>query len=156
MVGTRRSKLRKAGGVARIDKAQNLFVVLHRGNLTLLTAQLTPQPGQKATQNESSVGLGKCRMKSASKGGCIAALGGISLFDMARRLFDVTQGPVVAGRVVIVPGDEAVLPHHDGGDVRLFLDDVLHGQAQLETGPHPGDVGHPTAKQLLREFSASF
>ena len=48
-----------------------------------------------------------------------------------------------------------MLAHHDRTDGRIFLNDLLHRQAQLEAGPHPRHVGHLAAEDFLGQLLAT-
>ena len=43
-----------------------------------------------------------------------------------------------------------MLAHHDGLKRWILSGNLLHGQPQFETGPHPGDIRHRAIEYFLR------
>ena len=81
----------------------------------------------------------------------VAALRLVLRLDIACGLFNHGERQFIAGLIIIVPRDEAVLTHHDGLDGRVLAGDILHGQAKFETRTHPLHIGHLAGENLLGE-----
>ena len=154
MVGAARAEFGEAGGVLRVHEAQDLGVVLHGADEAFLAGNLAAQPREDAGEDGAAPGLVEGLVLRAPEGGGVAALRGVLRLDVGGGLLDEVERERVAGLVVVVPRDEAVLAHHDGLDARVLLRDFLHGEAEFEARAHPRHVGHLAAEDFLGEFHA--
>ena len=155
MIGAAGAKFREAGGILGVDEAQDPFVVLHRADPPALLAHLSSEPGQNSRQPLVANFLRQALVLGATEGSRVASLGLILRFNEGRRLFDVFEGGEVALLVVLIPGDESVLSHHNGLGLGVFAADLLHRQSQFKTGAHPGDVIHGVPEDFPRQFHAA-
>ena len=139
----------EARGVLRVDETEDLLVVLDRADEALLLGDLAAEPRQDGREGRVTLlgleGLGE----GAAEDLGVAALGLVLRFDVGAGLLDHREGQFVAGLVVIGPGDEAVLAHHDGLDGGLLAGDVLHGEAEFEARAHPLHVRHLAGEDFL-------
>ena len=163
MVGAARAELGEAGGILGVHETQNLGVVLNRADEArvgrLATGVTDPgysptEPGQDGGEGRAALRLVEGLVLRAAEGRGVTALRGVFRLDVGGGLFDTVEGVGVAGLLVVVPGNEAVLAHHDGLHLRVFPDDLLHGEAELEARTHPRHVGHRAREYFLREFLA--
>ena len=154
MVGAARAEFGQTRRVLGIHEAQNLFIVLHRRDETLLLRNLAAQPRQNRGKNFQALFGCERLMPGTAKRLRVAALGLILRLDKLRRLLDERQRAQITFLVVVRPRDETVLAHHDAGGPGIFLHDLLHREAKLKAGPHPLHIIHRAAKNFLRELFA--
>ena len=155
MVGAAGAEFREACGILGVDEAQDPFVVLHCADQPALLTHLSAEPRQDGGQPLVANLLGQALVLGSTEDGRVASLGLILRFNESRRLFDVFEGGEVALLVVLIPGDESVLSHHNGLGLGVFAADLLHRQSQFKTGAHPGDVIHGVPEDFPRQFHAA-
>ena len=149
MVRAGGAELGETRGILRVDEAEDLFVVLDRADETLLLGDLATEPRQDGREGRVTLLGVEGLVEGAAEDLGVAALGLVLGFDVGAGLLDHREGELIAGLVVVGPGDEAVLAHHDGLNGGLLAGDVLHGEAELEAGAHPLHVSHLAGEDLL-------
>ncbi len=154
MVGAARAKFGEAGGVLRVHEAQNLLVVLHGADEALGLGNLTAEPREDRGEGRATLLGREGLVFRAAESRGVAALGLILGVDERGSLLDAVERVGVAGLLVVVPRDEAVLAHHDRLHLRVGAADFLHREAEFEAGAHPLHVRHFAAEDFLREFLA--
>ena len=151
MVRAGSAELGEARSVLRVHEAENLLVVLDGADETLLIGDLAAEPWEDGGEGRVSLLGVEGLVEGAAEDLGVAALGLVLGVDEGRGLLDHGEGQFIAGLIVVGPGDEAVLAHHDGLHGWLLAGDVLHGEAELEAWAHPLHVGHLAGEDLLRE-----
>ena len=155
VVGATRAQFGETLGVVAVDEAQDFLVALHRADEAFLLADLPAQPGENLREDLVAFRLvERLDLRPAERLG-VAALRLVFLVDVLRGALDEVEGACVANFLVVVPRDEPVLAHHDGLGVLGFQRDLLHRQPEFKAGPHPLDVFHLAAENLLRQFLAT-
>ena len=149
MVRAGGAELGETRGVLRIDETEDLLVVLDRADEALLLGDLAAEPGQDGGEGRMALLGVEGLVERAAEGLGVAAFGLVLGFDIGAGLLDHREGQLIAGLVVVGPGDETMLAHHDGLDGRLLAGDFLHGEAELEARAHPLHVGHLAGEDLL-------
>ncbi len=137
MVGARGAEFREAGGVVRVDEAEDFFIVLHGADHALLRGDVAAQPREDGCENGAAFLCRECLVFRSAEGCRVAALRCVLGFDVGGCLFNEIESVCVALLLVIGPGDEAMLAHHDRVHVWLLGGDLLHGEAEFEAGAHP-------------------
>ncbi len=155
VVGAGGAELGETRGVVRIHEAEDLLVVLHGADEALLLTHLAAEPREDGRERGVALGLGERLVFRAAEGRGVAALGRVFRLDEGGGFFDEVERSRVAGLRVVVPRDEAVLAHHDRLHAGLLARDFLHGEAELEAGAHPADIGHVAAEDFARELLAT-
>jgi hypothetical protein len=154
MVRTTRAEFGQARGVATIHEAEDFLVVLHGTDEPLACRDLAAQPRQDRGKYFAPLRRRQGVIFRAAEGRSVSAFGGIFLLQVRGGALDKIEGANITRVVVIRPGNEPVLAHHNGLRLRLPAVNLLHGQAQLEARPHPRHVGHFVTKNFARQLLA--
>ena len=155
MVGAGGAELREAGGVLRVHEAEDLLVGLDGTDKALLLAHLTTEPRKDGGEGAVAGCLVEGLVLRTAEGSGVTTLGIVLCLDVGGCLVDEGECLGVAGLGIVIPGDEAVLAHHDGLDRGVLALDLLHGEAELEAGAHPSDIFHLATEDLLGELLAT-
>ena len=154
MVWAGGAELGEARSVLRVDEAEDLLVVLDGADEALLLGDLAAEPRQDGGEGRMALLRVEGLVERAAEGLGVAALGLVLGVDVGCGLLNHGKSQFIAGLVVVSPGDEAVLAHHDGLDGGLRAGDVLHGEAELKARAHPLHVGHLAGEDFLGELFA--
>ena len=154
MIRATRAEFGETRGVVRINEAQDLLVILHGADETLLLGNLTAEPWQNRREVRLARGFVERLAFRTTEGSSVATLSFVFRLDELAGLLDAIERVKVAVLFVFIPRDKTVLAHHDGLHIRVFLTDVLHGETELKTRAHPRHVAHFAAEDFLRELFA--